>query len=512
MFFKSPSFKPLITALIAVAASLAFTASASAISVNITQPANNSFHAATPQLKFTTQGTQLLKSCYYDSWDNLEEFCTSPKTFPTLSDGVHEYTVVVTNQDETEVESDTVTFTIDKTVPLMNITGTPDSGVRNTTMINLAATVTDANPDKVECKVDSGDWYGCAGTPTGGSIFVNNVSEGQHLYQFRATDKAGNSTSGARLITVDRTAPTASINAAWGEATMDRTPEFSVSTSDANAVTRICRIKNVTANEACDGSTWSPVSLPDGDYVAELVATDAAGNTTNSQRSFHLDATAPSYTINGFAGNATESTTPTITFSASDPLAVSHRCAIDPVDDNWNLLVACDGGSFTPASPLALGRHKFFYEASDALGNFDFTIYEFDVVAPGTLPNDPANPNGPSGGSGGNSAGAGPVVSVKTKSGKVKRGKFVSTVTTSVKPKGATAKACTGTVSVKVGLGKRKPVVKRTALKLVKGACVGVAKLKLPKALKGKKAKLTVSYAGGSGIGAFEHGVNLRKL
>lgn len=505
-------FKSLTIALIAVVASLAFTASASAIGVTITQPTSNSFHSTTPQLKFTTQGTQLQKSCYYDSWDNMQEFCSSPVTFPQLADGLHEYTVIVTNADETEVEIDTVEFTIDKTVPLMNITGTPDSGVRNTTMINLAATVTDANPDKVECKVDSGDWYLCAGTSTGGSIFVNNVSEGVHLYAFRATDKAGNSTAGARSITVDRTAPTASINAAWGEATFDRTPEFSVSATDATAVTRTCRIKNVTADEACNGATWSPVSLPDGDYVAELVVVDAAGNTTNSQRSFTVDATAPNYTINGFVGNATDSTSPTITFSATDPLPVSHRCAIDPVDDNWNLLVACDSGSFTPTSPLALGRHKFFYEASDALGNFDFTIYEFDVVAPGSLPSDPNNPNGPNGGSGGNGAGAAAVVSVKAKSGKVKRGKFVSTVTVSFKPNGTAAKACTGRVAVKVAAGKRKPIVRRTTLKLVKGACVGTAKIKLPKALKGKKAKLTASYAGGSGIGAFEHGVNLRKL
>lgn len=500
--------KTLLTALAVVASScvLASPAAGAAepvVSINITSPASGSFHKTAPAMYFTKTGVATKVSCSHD--DSLpEEFCTNPWNPGPLANGSHTYHADIASGDETEFDSDHVTFTIDNTAPTVTIGGAPTGPYSSATQINLFATIADANPDRVHCRKDGGEWLDCTGLPTVGSIFVNNVSEGAHSYQFKGIDKAGNEAVATYNVTIDRTPPSGSLSTNWGDQTKDNSPAFLVNWSSEIPATRQCRIIGQTEFDYCSGSTWVSPVIADGSHTAELKVVDAAGNQTIAQLSFTLDATMPFVTYGGFENNQTTSLEPEIDFYVDDINPTTARCKFDATD--WSQLDACEEGLHKPAAPLALGQHNFWIEAIDSYGNSSSTIYTFEVVAPGTLPGDkPADTPNP---------GAGPAaaaVSVAGKSGKVKKGKFVNTLTISIKSGAAN---CGGKLAlvVKPAVKKAKAIKRTVALKNVKGACVGTVKLKLAAKFKKKKAAVTVSRAATADFAAVSFKGTLKKL
>lgn len=185
----------------------------------------------------------------------------------------------------------------------------------------------------------------------------------------------------------DSTAPVPSVNSGPSGLTNDNTPTFSFSATDAvGPIGFECSIDTGTPNfGACSGpgNTDTPGSpLADGSYTFRLRATDAAGNSAVATRTFQLDATPPSVSIDSGPSGITNEVSPTFTFSAADAVGpISFLCSIDTGASSFG---ACSGpgNSDKPASPLSFGSYTFRVRATDAATNSSVATRSFTVKGP----------------------------------------------------------------------------------------------------------------------------------
>ena len=123
-----------------------------------------------------------------------------------------------------------------------------------------------------ECRLDGGSWAPCESPRQ-----VTGLSEGEHVFEVRATDAAGNVdlTPAARTFSVDTSAPETILTGGPSGTVEVTSVQFSFSAGEAGS-TFECRL---------DGGSWAPCESPrqvtglsEGEHVFEVRATDAAGN------------------------------------------------------------------------------------------------------------------------------------------------------------------------------------------------------------------------------------------
>jgi predicted phage tail protein len=174
--------------------------------------------------------------------------------------------------------------------------------------------------------------------------------------------------------------------------TSDRTPTFSfTATDDVGPLSLECSIDTGTASYGpCSGpgDMHTPANpLSDGSYTFRVRATDAAGNVSNeATRTFQVDVTPPSVSIDSGPSGSTADQTPTFTFSGSDPASpVTFQCSLDTGTAGFR---ACSGpgNSDTPPNPLADGSYTFRVRAVDAVSNAAVATRAFSVQAPKPIP------------------------------------------------------------------------------------------------------------------------------
>lgn len=108
------------------------------------------------------------------------------------------YTLVVTDEAENVSQ---VSFTIDKTPPVLSIIRIPDTNVANTNY-TLAIDYSDIHLSTKEYRLDSGNWIDYQD-----QIIV--TTEGFHIFEARLTDAAGNITQKQTSFKINKTVPTA---------------------------------------------------------------------------------------------------------------------------------------------------------------------------------------------------------------------------------------------------------------------------------------------------------------
>ncbi|WP_436970693.1 OmpL47-type beta-barrel domain-containing protein [Micromonospora avicenniae] len=279
----------------------------------------------------------------------------------------------------------------DTTAPTVTaaVTGQQDDDgayVGNAT-VTVSATDTESGVERVEYSLDGGEY-----TEYTAPVSVNSV--GQHTVDYRATDKAGNtSTPQSVSFTVvppsveDTTAPTTSAML-HGEQNGDGAYVGGVmvmlSATDAESGVD-------TIEYSLDGQPFAVYSAPvtvnqPGAHTVGYRATDKAGNTSEVKtESFTVaesepaDTTAPttSAAVTGqqddegaYVGSAT------VTVSATDT-----ESGVDKIE------YSLDGGAYAvysaPVSVNALGQHTVGYRATDKAGNTSAVqSVSFTVVAP----------------------------------------------------------------------------------------------------------------------------------
>jgi hypothetical protein len=302
------------------AASVTYTVDNTAPVVTITAPADGAYYTTVnvPAKAFSV--------------DEINPYTTAEAGYST-SEGHNTYTVTATD-GAGNVGSDSVTYTVDNTAPVVTITAPANGAYYKTANVPSASyAVVELNPYTV---VESG----------------YSTAEGVQTYTVTATDSAGNVGSASVTYTVDNTAPiitiTAPANGAYYK-TAD-VPAGAFSVAEINPYTTV-------------ESGWA--NSPDGSKTYTVTATDDAGNSGSASVTYTVDNVAPVVTITAPADGAYYKT-----------INVPAK-AFTVVETNPYTTV--ESGYST-----AEGVHTYTVTATDGAGNVgsDYVTYTVDNTAP----------------------------------------------------------------------------------------------------------------------------------
>jgi hypothetical protein len=339
--------------------------------------------------------------------------CTSPRSLTSLAEGSHTFDVRAVDNAGNASTLATRTWTVDTTNPTAPSisSGPSDGSVSGSSSASFAFSgSTDTGGSGVagyECRLDGGAWASCTSPRS-----LTSLADGEHTFDVRAVDNAGNSsTLATRTWTVDTTNPTApsiSSGPADGSVSDSSAASFAFSGSTDTGGSGVagyeCRL---------DGGAWasctspqSLTSLADGEHTFDVRAVDNAGNTsTLATRTWTVDTTtpgAPSITSGPADGSVSDSSSASFAFSAStDPGGsgvAGYECRVD--GGAW---ASCT--SPRSLTSLAEGSHTFDVRALDNAGNPSAAAsrtWTVDTTTPGA----PSITSGPSAGSVSDSASA----------------------------------------------------------------------------------------------------------
>jgi hypothetical protein len=366
------------------AASRAFTVDTSAPETSITLGPSGPTNDPTPTFSFSSDDSAATFECRVDS--AAFAACARPYTTGTLSNGNHTFEVrAVDSSGHADQTPASGAFTVDTVAPNSTITSAP----ANPTSSTSASFQFNSNENGVsfECKLDNGAFGPCT-SPTG----YADLSDGSHTFRVRARDAAGNLdlSEATHTWTINTTVPDTTITSGPSGLIKSASPSFGF-TSNESGVTFECRL------DESDGTTgsWDPCTSPkdytltDGSYTFMVRAKNSVGTVdpAPASRSFSIDATAPSTSIDSGPSGPINQTSASFSFSSPD--ASGFECRLD-------------AESFLPCSSpkaytgLADGSHTFQVRATDTAGNADQTpasrAFTVDTVPPDTsISSGPAN-------------------------------------------------------------------------------------------------------------------------
>ena len=341
----------------------------------ITDGPGNLTNDSTPTFRFTSDEAGSTFECSLDAGNFTP--CESPYTTTPLDDGQHTFEVRATDPTGiTDQSPASRTFTVDATDPETTIDSGP-SGLTNDPTPTFGFSSDEAGAT-FQCRIDAAAFTSCDSPKTYGTL-----ADGQHTFEVRATDPAGNTdgSPASRTFTIDATDPQTTIDSGPANPTNDRTPTFEFSSSQPGSSFE-CSLDGA-AFATCT-SPETTASLSDGQHTFEVRATDPAGNTDQSpaSRTFTVDATAPQTTIDSGPSQdeRIKDATPTFSFSSNENGA-TFECSVDGAP-----FASCESPLTT--DQLADGTHAFAVRATDGAGNVDGSpasrSFMVDTVAPET--------------------------------------------------------------------------------------------------------------------------------
>ena len=352
-------------------ASRTFTVDTEALVTGITAGPSGLTNDATPTFSFATSDPDSTFECKVSGGF---EPCTSPYTPAALTDGEHTFRVRATDSVG-NVESPPVgrTFTVDTSAPDTTITSGPTGTIDDQT-----PTFGFSSPESgatLECRVDGAAFAPCASPYT--TALLDN---GDHTFQARATDAAGNTdaTPASRTFTVkiDTTPPKTQIDSGPADLTNEVNPKFTFSANEP--ATFECKLDAGSFAPCESGDTFGP--LGEGSHMFAVRATDLAGNgdPTPATRDWIVDTTPPQTTITSAPPWLGLSTLATFAFTSSEG-GSSFECRLD--GGAWQ---ACP--SPKTYTGVGGGNHTFAVRAIDPAGNTDQTPAEGTGLTLGRLP------------------------------------------------------------------------------------------------------------------------------
>jgi hypothetical protein len=336
----------------------------------------------TPSFGFTVAGATTVE-CSIDQGTPTWESCTSPYTAAPLPDGRHTFRVRASDASGNEASA-SQDVTVDTTPPSLSIDSGP-AGPTSDTTPSFGFTV-GGDATVVECSIDRGaETY----VPCDSPYSAGPLPDGRYTFRVRAADALGNSVTLTQSFSVDREAPSLSIDSGPAGPTNDATPSFAF-TTDASRVE--CSV-DLRAYGPCTTATTHLVgALPDGRHTFRVRATDGVGNQAVEMRSFTVDTVPPSLAIAFGPSGTTSDSTPLFGFSAES--GATLECSIDRGPPAYG---PCASATTHAASaPLSDGAYVFRVRATDAAGNQTSVTRAFTVSTgaqtPGGEPTPPTAP------------------------------------------------------------------------------------------------------------------------
>lgn len=295
----------------------------------------------------------------------------------TSEEGMEHFTIV-------EGQGDTTPPTVTAA-----ITGQQDSSGNyvDVATVRLTATDTDSTVASVEYQLDGGAW-------TAYTAPVAVTGAGEHMFHFRATDAAGNtSPEGMSHFTVVKSDTTPPIVTASLGGTQDDGGNY-VGKATVTVVASDTGSGVAAVEYRVDGGAWTAYTAPVpvtsvGAHTVDYRARDVAGNTSASASvSFTVvaggDTTAPVLTMvvgGNQSGDWSYVERATVSLAASDP-----GSGVDSVE------YKVDSGPWTrytaPVVVTALGTHTVRSRATDVAGNVSEEVTGTFTVVAATPPPD----------------------------------------------------------------------------------------------------------------------------
>ena len=289
-----------------------------------------------------------------------------------LTEGSHTFAVRSTAHGVRDTSPATQTFLVDRTAPDTALTTWPPATTSDTTPTFTFSSEPGA---QFECRVDTAAFGPCSGP--GAAMTLPALSLGQHTFEVRAKDRAGNVDATPASRTIEVTVPLAvTIDSGPSGDTNDTTPTFGFSLVGPDSIYE-CSFGGPFIACSGPGDSHTPTApLGEGDHEFVVRASDGFVTIT-TRRFFTVDTTAPTATITSGPANGSQTydRRPLFGFSSSESDS-SYLCAIDGAPT----LPCARPASHLPSGDLSYGAHYLTVVAVDPAGNrsapqrTDFTV------------------------------------------------------------------------------------------------------------------------------------------
>jgi hypothetical protein len=297
------------------------------------------------------------------------------------ADGAHDLWVHAVdpsgNEDPTPAHHAWVVDTKDPVVTVSSGPASPTSATDATLEFTADEQAT------FDCRLDGGAWSSCADSKS-----YPVVGEGDHLFEVRATDAAGNEGTGSWSWTVDGDAPSIEILTHPVNPTKLTSAAFTFAAEAGASV--LCRLDSGSFGACTSPTTMNYPSLTaNASHTFRVKATDTANNSATAVFTWTIDTQGPTVDILTKPADPTAATSAGFTFSVNEAATVECRL---------------DSGSFgSCTSPTSMNypsvgantTHTFRVKATDAATNETIAQYSWtvDTTPPDTLwdatPSDP---------------------------------------------------------------------------------------------------------------------------
>ena len=301
--------------------------------------------------------------------------CTSPTTQSGLSNGSHTFQVRGYDRAGNMSSPASYTWVIDTQAPQVQITSNPAKETnQRTATFQFVATDTGTGIQLVECRVDSAAFQACNNL----SVQYEDLIQGNHTFQVRAKDLAGNSSSTVSYMWfVDLTPPALSFIRTPMNPTTDRLAVFEMRVTDNSTSPLLVECK-------LDGGIFATCSLnqalnmtEDGTHNFSVRAKDSAGNVSAVlPYSWLLDSTGPAINFTSIPDlNIGILDNPEIGFTVVD----THSPVSSVVCGFQGQTASCPVIQSVVYRDLTAGTYNYSVTAIDALGNSSTKSLSFTV-------------------------------------------------------------------------------------------------------------------------------------
>lgn len=295
--------------------------------------------------------------------------CSAPVSLPGLGQGTHTFRVqaidAAGNADGTPASR---TWTVDTVAPDTAVADGPEGCVPSTSA--SFELLSDEPGATFQCRRDGQSFAACT-SPKG----YTGLSQGQHSFEVRARDAAGNmdGSAASRTWTVDTTVPDTTLSSGPSGTVSSTTATFGFGSNESN-VSFECKLDS--GSYAACTSTKRYTGLGQGQHTFRVRARDCAGNVDGSpvSRTWTVDTVGPTVTITDGPPRFSSRLSATFSFTANESGA-TFQCRV-----NGGSFAACTSPKHYGLPTVILGPNTFQVRAIDSVGNIGAAaIYAWDV-------------------------------------------------------------------------------------------------------------------------------------
>ena len=294
--------------------------------------------------------------------------CTSPRSYSTLTNGVHQFYVRAIDSAGNVGNAVTRSWTIDTSSVLVAIDSAPSAITNQTSATYTFSAGSGAGAASFECKMDSAAFAACTSPRT-----FTGLAAGSHTFSVRPVDSGGApGTAVSETFQIDLSNPTVNIQSSPAALTSSTSASFSFDGADTgggSVASYQCRI-DLGAYSACS-SPRSYTSLAAGAHTVDIRAIDTAGNTGSAASyTWNIDLSGPVLTVSSAPASVTNLSNATFAFTATDSGGGSidhYECSLD----GGAASVCVSPATWNTLSP---GAHQMAIFAVDSVGNIGTSV------------------------------------------------------------------------------------------------------------------------------------------